>query len=388
MTQLKRRLFATATAGMVCLSAFFVPVMTKNAYAAEDAVLFDETDVLGDLEGSTIGGKPFDVKDYPHNGNADPQIIAFAEFCYSYYEEMQDDYAFYVYVYNPQDVAFDTDTERNMIQFSAGKESDYNKYPLEFVRYSEDAGYEGRFFKFKVKLTDAERHSIWRSVEENRREYRISGIELSVGGVVEEYGCKQVYTYSGFALGYGSPLAENDTLTCTVDGLKTYLSLDVRSTYYRPKGTHADGYTRDTLHSVYFSVPTALMLHLRCARCCRTCSRLRTAIKLAYVVANTQSPDMARPAAMPIMFCSAMPTFRNFSGYMFSKRVIPERSARSAVSSFKLSFLPAISGSASPKNVPRWPSIDHFLMFAFVTFIMRHPPISALACSYSLCDSR
>ena len=258
MATIKRILCAFLVA-LVGFTAFFVPVAAKSAYAAESSVPFDETDVLNDLKGSTIGGKPFDVNDYPHNGNADPQIIAFAEFCFSYYENKQDDYAFYVYVYNPQDVAFDTDTERNKIQFSTGKDSSYHKYPLDFVRYSEGAGLEGRFFKFKVRLTESERSKIWRSVEENRREYRISGIELSVGGVVEEYGCKQVYTYSGFALGYGSPLAENDTLTCTVDGLETCLSLDVRSTYYRPKGTNGEGYTQDTLHSVYFSVSNAVI---------------------------------------------------------------------------------------------------------------------------------
>lgn len=220
---------------------------------------YEQTDVVKDLEGATIGGKPFDIQDYPHNGKANPQIVSFVEFCYSYYEEKQDDYAFYVYVYNPQDAAFDTNIERNKIQLSTGRNSGYKKYPLEFVRYSQNAGYEGRFYKFKVQLTDAERETVWRSVEENKREYRISGIELSVGNVVEEYGCEQVYTYSGYALGYGSPIAENDTLSCTVDGLETYLSLDVQSTYYRPKGTHEDGYTRDTLHSVYFSVPNEII---------------------------------------------------------------------------------------------------------------------------------
>ncbi len=237
----------------------FMPttVMAATELSPQDA--YEQTDVLDDLKGATIGGKAFDLKDYPHNGKADPQIIAFVEFCYSYYEEKQDDYGFYVYVYNPQDVAFDTDTERNKIQFSTGKNSGYNKYPLKFVRYSEAAGYEGRFYKFKVQLSDAERSAIWQSVEENKREYRISGIELSVKNVVEEYGCKQVYTYSGYALGYGSPLATDDTLTCTMDGLETYLTLDVQSTYYRPKGTHADGYTRDTLHSVYFSVPNEII---------------------------------------------------------------------------------------------------------------------------------
>lgn len=254
---------AAALLSVLFLFSFLLPPTMLRVARAETALSpqekYEQTDVTEDLEGATIGGKPFDLQDYPHNGKGKPQIVSFVEFCYSYYEEKQNDYAFYVYVYNPQDAVFDTDTERNKIQLSAGKNGEYNKYPLEFVRYSETAGYEGRFYKFKVRLDDSERNMIWQSVEENKREYRVSGIELSIGKAADEYGCQQVYTYSGFAHGYGSPLAINDTLSCTVDGLETYLTLDVQSTYYRPKGTHADGYTQDTLHSVYFSVPNEII---------------------------------------------------------------------------------------------------------------------------------
>ena len=240
---------------------FLTPYIATPAYAAtlvgsvQDA--FEQTDVLTDLQGSIIGGNEFDMADYPHNGNGKPQIITFVEFCYSYYEEKQDDFAFYIYVYNPQDVAFDTSTDRNKIQFSAGKNSSYKKYSLEFIRYSEQAGYEGRIYKFKVDLSEAERSSIWKSVEENKRVYRVSGIELSVKNVVTEYPCKQVYTYSGYALGYGSPLAVDDTLTCTVDGLETCVSLDVNHTVYRAKGDYYNG-EQSQLNSCYFRVPNKL----------------------------------------------------------------------------------------------------------------------------------
>lgn len=266
MKTLHKRLAALFAAALILITMFLSPVPV-SAGAAVSALSegsspqesFEQTNVLDDLKGAVIGGKPFDVRDYPHNENIAPQIIAFAEFCYSFYANMQDDYAFYVYVYNPQDVAFDTVTERNKIELSAGKDSGYHKYPLEFIKYSDDVGYEGRFLKFKVRLTAAERSAIWGNVEQNAREYRISGIELSVKGVVVDHSCKQIYTYSGFALGYGSPFAENDTLTCTVDGLETCLSLNVRSIYYRPSGTNGQGYTQDTLHSVYFSVPNDII---------------------------------------------------------------------------------------------------------------------------------
>lgn len=110
----------------------FIPVKASAAELSPQEK-YEQTEVMDDLDGAMIGGKPFDPADYPHNGNSNPQIIAFAEFCYSYYEEKQADYAFYVYVYNPQDVAFDTATERNQISLSAGRNSGYDKYPLAFV---------------------------------------------------------------------------------------------------------------------------------------------------------------------------------------------------------------------------------------------------------------
>ena len=220
---------------------------------------YESTNVLNNLKGATIGGKEFDLADYPHNSNGKPQIISFVEFCYSYYAEKQADYGLYVYVYNPQDIAFDMSSERNKIQFTYGQKPSYSKYVLEFINYSTEAGYEGRFWKFKVKLTDGQRSDILRELDESGRVYKISGIELSYKNVVTEYPCGQTYTYKGYALGYGSKLAQSDTLSCKVDGFDKYLTLDVHSTYYRPKGTNGEAYARDTLHSVYFSVPNSII---------------------------------------------------------------------------------------------------------------------------------
>ena len=108
-------------------------------------------------------------------------------------------------------------------------------------------------------MTDGHRSEILREVEENNRVYKISGIELSVKSNVTEYPCGQTYTYKGYALGYGSELATSDTLSCNVDGFVKQLSLDVRSTYYRPKGSNGSANKQDTLHSVYFSVPNAII---------------------------------------------------------------------------------------------------------------------------------
>jgi len=263
MAKKKIRRFAVFIFALfLCFATVICGWGNSSVYASADESVqsaFDNTNVLSDLEGSTVGGKTFDISDYPHDSDGKPQIISFVEFCYSYYADKQDDYGLYVYVYNPQDIAFDMATQRNKIQLTYGDKTSYSKYVLEFLNYSTQAGYEGRFYKFKVKLTDSEKSEILSTVDENGRVYKISGIEISVKNVVTEYKCATTYTYSGYALGYGSELATSDTLSCTVDGMEKYLSLDVHSTYYRPKGTSGEAYTQDTLHSVYFSVPNEIL---------------------------------------------------------------------------------------------------------------------------------
>lgn len=241
-----------------------ITVPTAYADSEDIQTRYEQTNVMSNLNGSTIGGKAFDVKDYPHNGSGKPQIISFVEFCYSYYADKQDDYGLYVYVYNPQDVAIDTNTLRNKIQLTYGNKPSYKQYSLTFLNYSTDAGIEGRFYKFKIELTHAERADILKTLSPDERVYKVSGIELSVKNKVTEHTTAQTYTYKGFAVGYGSELAETDTLSCRVDGFDKCISLNVRSTYWRPDGTHAgesltDLITRDTLHSVYFSVPNKII---------------------------------------------------------------------------------------------------------------------------------
>ena len=257
---IKARLAAFLLVLLVCFGAVMGGQGFLSAFASTDVqTAYENTNVLDNLDGATIGGKTFDIADYPHNDEGRPQVISLVEFCYSYYADKQGDFGLYVYVYNPQDIAFDMATDRNKIQLTYGSKQSYSKYTLDFLNYSTRAGYEGRFYKFKVRLTDAERQDILDTVNDDGRVYKISGIELSYKGSVTEYPCGQTYTYSGYAEGYGSELATGDTLSCTVDGFDKYLTLDVHSTYYRPEGSNGSENKQDTLHSVYFAVPNEII---------------------------------------------------------------------------------------------------------------------------------
>ena len=243
-------LFAVALTGSISPSAV--------AYAATDLNI-DSKNVLDDLNGSIIGGKEFNLADYPYDENSKTQVISFSEYCYSYYSKNQGNYGLYVYVYNPQGKAFDERTERNKIQFSADNGKSYDKYVLQFLNYSHGSDCEGLFYKFKVVFTNEQRKAVLNALDSEKRVYKISGIELSSGGNVVDYPVLQTYEYTGFAEGYGAFEGSADSLSCKVDGLSLYLTLDVHSTYYRPSGTNGGAYAQDTLHSVYFSVPNKLI---------------------------------------------------------------------------------------------------------------------------------
>lgn len=229
---------------------------------AESALTFDGTNVLDDLEGATIDGEPFRLTDYAPNAYTKTDVILLSEYCYGYYGNMRNNYGLYVYVWNPQLIGYDLHSELNQIEFATAENDHYNKYPLEYLNMSNEPGYEGVLYKFKIDLTAVQKESILAAFSgKQERYYHVSGIELLINGDTNatEYNVNKEYIYSGYAAGYGPDSESESTLTCSVDKFGKTLSLDVKSTYWRPEGTHSDGYTRDTLHSVYFAVPNDIL---------------------------------------------------------------------------------------------------------------------------------
>lgn len=239
----------------VLSSAFVVPV---PAYAYETSTnlqaSYEQQNVMTDLTNSVIAGEKFDVSNYPINMQGVPQLISLVEFCYSARSTSQSDYALYAYVYNPQGLQFDTTTTRNKIQMAFGENGSYSKYELQYLNCSTARGYEGIFYKFKVFLTARILKNVLSELSQEKRVYRVSGIELSVENVVHEYTAATTFTYSGFSKGCGSSSATESTLSCSVDGMDKYIKLDIRQTVYRPQGDYYEG-KQSQLNSCYFRVP-------------------------------------------------------------------------------------------------------------------------------------
>ena len=274
MTQLKRRLFATATAGMVCLSAFFVPVMTTNAYAAENTVKFDETDVLEDLQ--SMDG--FSLAQYPYYESVKPEmrVIDFVEYCYDYRANMRDNYGLYLYVYNPNAQNIVTDSEKNKVQIAVAYDSDpiteksnaltYEKFDLQFCSESWGAGVNKLFYKFKViDHESADGKTIAERVNSMDRRYDISGIELLTEGNrnATDYKVATSYHFSGFAEGYGSGGAGTALRRNSLETLEISLThknaagkeIPNASSYRFPYINQNGPGHQNQLDSVYFAVP-------------------------------------------------------------------------------------------------------------------------------------
>ena len=233
---------------------------------------YDSTNVLDDLKSATVNGQPFNLSAYPRNPFGTPQVITFAEYCYSQYENGNGNYALYVYVYNPALTEFSFVSQRNKIEISSGffytgeegavgNVKDYTKFPLKFCNAS-TGEYENRFLKFRIVdennvLLNAEREH--EEVTGNRY-YHIAGIELfAIGGdatTAQDYWVNQYYQFSGYAEGYGD--SEKFPFQCDATGNAEAVQLDVQHTYYRTESSSKGENYQNQLDTVYFAVPKRL----------------------------------------------------------------------------------------------------------------------------------
>ena len=241
--------------------AMFLGGQTAAPIAYADTAIgdvqMDSSNVMDDLQSSTVDGKPFDFRDYAFDENAETNVFAFAEYCYSFYSNLQGNFGLYVYVHNPRGLTFNLNSVRNTIQFRAGDQEYSAKYILLYLNQCEIQNYEGLFLKFKVYLTGDQKADILASLNSAERIYDVTEIELVTAdsGEAENYPVSTEYYYSGYAAGYGSNPDAGSTLQIKSEQADS-LSLTSYATAYRPEGTNGkNDYTQDSLHSVYFAVP-------------------------------------------------------------------------------------------------------------------------------------
>ncbi len=264
MRKVIRKLFIAAMALLIMAMPLF-STMTIVAYAKDNTVSFEKTDVLDDLKSSTVNGKPFDITKYPFNENKDIEVINFVEYCYSHKSNLRDHYGLYVYIYNPKGLNLTINEKQNKIQMavaydSEGNPTDYEKFSLEYCSKTDSGDYKNLFYKFKVVDREVKGTTFADRVNSNARRYDVSGIELTTYGSssATDYGVNGTYIFTGFAKGFGPDAAAESTLNCDIEYLET-VELSVKHTFYRSETSALGAGHQNQLDTVYFSVPKRLI---------------------------------------------------------------------------------------------------------------------------------
>ena len=246
----------------------FFSSVPASAETKEEFFPFDEVHVQKDLE--SIDG--FSYLQYPYDptGFYSPQIFNVVEFAYSYRANMQNDYALYIYFYNPQALDIDAMSNQNKIVMAV----DYDKYPVtqdssptsyetfDLAFCSRSTGnYENLFYKFRVvDHESADGKTVLERVNSVGRRYDISEVLIKTAGEDNEtaYGVGGSYYFTGYAAGYGSDVNAESTLQCDVLDLET-VELKVNSTFFRTQSSSLGAGHQNQLNTVYFGVPNELL---------------------------------------------------------------------------------------------------------------------------------
>lgn len=268
-----------------------------NAFA-ETIYPFDHISVMQDLESV----KDFSFYDYPAKaGNKkELEILNFVEFGYSRYSKNL--FALYLYVYNPYKLDIKEQSVHNTVSLAVefdefGTPTGYGKFSLIFCSKS-DGELEGLYYKFRIQDEyGSDGKKIIDRLSPEKRLYFVSGFELLLKGELNatdfKVGCR--YEFEGYAKGFGKDKNAESTLTCTAVKDMETVSLDVKSTFYRPEGNNGkDSYTQDSLHSVYFAVPNELIEKYGELYAVHA-SWLNAVLKPALVVGNKEVYDAIKP---------------------------------------------------------------------------------------------
>ena len=249
---------------LISMLSSTVSVLAEN----KEKYLFDKTDVMSDL--SSIDG--FDVSLYPQDitGLTSPEIITLNEWAYGYTNT--DDFALYIYFYNPQRLHIDVDNLSNRVQLATQYKSlatqakpdsiitsdsipsGYETFALEYCN-----DYNELYYKFRIidhiSLWDGK--TIAERVNSVERRYDISSVILALeDGSVKDFNVGGSYTFKGYAKGLGPVSNAESTLVQTKNKPQETIQLEVHPTLYRTPFVSSAGANHQTdINSVYFSVP-------------------------------------------------------------------------------------------------------------------------------------
>lgn len=240
------------------------------AYAGDNDLKFDNTSIFDDLYGSKDdNGNEFDLSNYPIDKDGELQFFSFVEYGYSYYANYEKNYALYLYLYNPQQLNFQTYLDSNVVRMGvsyATKDdnivvSEYEDFNI--VCVSRTTGdYSNLFYKFKVLDPNKKILSMAQAYEKENgcRRYDIAGVYLKTdkSDVTLDKNIGHTYKCSGYMATYGKDASNPSTFVCNVEKLET-LDLKVYQTSYLTGVSSAGAYHHNNVSSVYFAIPQRVL---------------------------------------------------------------------------------------------------------------------------------
>lgn len=240
------------------------------AYAGDNDLKFDNTSIFDDLYGSKDdNGNEFDLSNYPIDKDGELQFFSFVEYGYSYYANYEKNYALYLYLYNPQQLNFQTYLDSNVVRMGvsyATKDdniviSEYEDFNI--VCVSRTTGdYANLFYKFKVLDPNKKILSMAQAYEKENgcRRYDIAGVYLKTdkSDVTLDKNIGRTYKCSGYMATYGKDASNPSTFVCNVEKLET-LDLKVYQTSYLTGVSSAGAYHHNNVSSVYFAIPQRVL---------------------------------------------------------------------------------------------------------------------------------
>lgn len=240
------------------------------AYAGDNDLKFDNTSIFDDLYGSKDdNGNEFDLSNYPIDKDGELQFFSFVEYGYSCYANYEKNYALYLYLYNPQQLNFQTYLDSNVVRMGvsyATKDdnivvSEYEDFNI--VCVSRTTGdYSNLFYKFKVLDPNKKILSMAQAYEKENgcRRYDIAGVYLKTdkSDVTLDKNIGRTYKCSGYMATYGNDASNPSTFVCNVEKLET-LDLKVYQTSYLTGVSSAGAYHHNNVSSVYFAIPQRVL---------------------------------------------------------------------------------------------------------------------------------
>lgn len=237
--------------------AGFTPVNTVLA-AENTENNFDDTAVTDDLS-------EYDLSQFVYDKNGSIQFVTLAEYCFSASALNMENYALYVYIYNPARLAISERQGANTVNMAIaydedGNPCDYANVPLKLCGIA-TGDYSKLLYKFRIIDEDGAilRNARTHESDNGYRRYDIAGIQLWETGAdnARDYGVGGTYKFTGYAKGYGTDQNAENNLLCSVEELET-VKLNVRHTYYRTKTSSKGAGYQNQLDTVYFAVPKRL----------------------------------------------------------------------------------------------------------------------------------